>query len=120
MVKKTHNPFGVVQWIINDSHFGPQGLRHDDFAFVVLIVGGKLQLMDGMTEIVSNAFFFQVWYQVVNIFISRRLEGTTRREMDIACHFVDTEATRDVTTLVRLLSQFFCPTFFNTLQQFPH
>lgn len=55
--RKTYHPFCVVQWMIDDPNLSPQGLRHDGFAFVVLIVGGKLELMDGMAEIVSDAFF---------------------------------------------------------------
>lgn len=43
------------------------------------------------------------------------MEGTTGREKDVACNLVDTEATGDVATLMRLLLQFLCPTFFNTL-----
>lgn len=113
--RKTYHPFGVIQWIIDDSHLGSQVLCHDGFAFVVLVVSGELQLMDGMTEIVSDAFFLQVRYQVVNVFIGRCLEGTTGREMNIACNFINTKATRDIATLVRLLLQFFCPTFFDAL-----
>lgn len=68
-----------------------------------------------MTEIVSDAFFLQVRDQVVDVFVGRGLEGTTWREMDIACDFVDAETTRDIATLVRLFLQFVCPTFFDTL-----
>lgn len=68
-----------------------------------------------MTEVVSNTFFLQVRYQIINVLVGRCLERTTRREVDIACDLVDTEAARDIATLVRLFLQLLCPTFFNTL-----
>lgn len=71
--------------------------------------------MNGMTEIMPDAFLLQVRYQVVDVFVGRGLEGTTGREMDIPCNLVDAETTGDVATLVRLFLQFVCPAFFYTL-----
>ena len=111
----TYHPFGVIQGVVNDSHLGHQGFRHDRFAFVVLIVRGKLQLVDGMTEIVSDAIFFQVRDQLINVSVVRRLEGATRGEVDVSGDLVDTETTRNIATLVRLFPQFVGPTLFHTL-----
>lgn len=110
-----YHPFRVIQWVIEDSHLGQKCLRHSRLAFVVLIIRGKLQLVDGVTEIVSDAILLQVWDQFVDVLVGRRLEGTARREMNIASNLVDTEATRYIATLVRLFFQLFCPAFLGTL-----
>jgi hypothetical protein len=101
--------------VIGDTQLFHQGLRHHGFTFVVLVVRGKLQLVDGVTEVMSNTLVLQVWDQLVYVLVVRRLEGATRGEVNIASDLVDTEATRDVATFMRLILQFFRPTFFNTL-----
>ena len=113
--RETHLPLGIIQGMVNDSHRGQQGLRHGGFAIVVLIVRGKLQFMNAMTEVVSNTLFLQVGDQFVNVLVVRRLEGTTRGEMDVAGDLVDTETTRDVAALVGLFFQLVRPTLFYTL-----
>jgi len=89
--------------MINDSHLSHQGLRHDGFAFVVLIVCGKLQMVDAVTEVMSDTLFLQVRDQFINVLVVRRLEGTTRGEMNVSGDLVDTETTRDVATFVGLI-----------------
>lgn len=101
--------------MIDDTHLCHQLLRHDGFAFVVLIIRGELQLVNGMAEVVSGALVPQVWNQFVYVLVVRRLEGTTGGEVDIAGDLVDTETTRDVATLMSLILQFFRPTFFHAL-----
>jgi len=64
--------------MIDDSHLRHQGLRHGRFVRVVLIVRSKLQLVDGVTEVVSDPLFLQVRDQFVNVLVVRRLEGTAR------------------------------------------
>ena len=101
--------------MIDDSHLCSQSLRHGGFTFIVFIVRGKLQLVDSVTEVMSNTLFLQVWNQFVYVLVVRRLEGATRGEVDVTGNLVDTETTRDVATLMRLLLQLFCPTFVNAL-----
>jgi len=113
--RETHLPLGVIQRMVNYSHLGHQSLRHGRFAVVVLVVRGKLQLVDAVTEIVSDTLFLQVWDQFVNVLVVRRLEGATRGEMDVAGDLVNTETTGDIAALVSLFPQFVCPTFFYTL-----
>jgi hypothetical protein len=60
--------------MIDDSHLGSQGLCHGRLAIVVLIICSKFQLVDGVTEIVSDAILLQVWDQFVDILVGRRLE----------------------------------------------
>jgi len=113
--EETHLPLGVIQRMVNDSHLGHQSLRHGGLAMVVLIVRGELQLVDAVTEIVSDTLFLQVWDQFVNVLVVRRLEGTTRGEVNVAGDLVNAETTRDVAALVRLFPQLVCPTFFYAL-----
>ena len=101
--------------MIDDSHLCHQGLRHDGFTFVVLIVRGKFQLMDGVTEVVSDTLLLQIWDQFVYVLVVRRLEGATRGEVNAAGDLVDTDTTRNITTFMRLILQFFRPTFFDAL-----
>ena len=101
--------------MVDDSHRCHQSLRHDRFTFVVLIVRGKLQMVDGVTEVMSNTLFLQVWDQIVYVLVVGRLEGATRGEVDVAGDLVDTETARDVATFMGLILQFFRPTFFNAL-----
>lgn len=110
-----YHPVGVIQGMIENSHLGHQGLRHDGFTFVVLVVRGKLQLVDTVTKVMSDTLFLQVWDQFINVLVVRCLERTTRGEMDVSGDLVDTETTRDVATLVRLFLQLVCPAFFNAL-----
>ena len=67
--RETYNPLGVIQRMVKDSHLGPQSLRYGGFAFVVLIVRGKLQLVDTVAEIMSNTLFLQVRDQFVNVLV---------------------------------------------------
>lgn len=76
--------------MVDDSHRCHQSLRHDRFTFVVLIVRGKLQMVDGVTEVMSNTLFLQVWDQIVYVLVVGRLEGATRGEVDVASDLVDT------------------------------
>lgn len=55
--------------MIADSHLGHQGLRHCGFAFVILIVRRKLQLVNAMAEVMSDALFFQIWDQFINVLV---------------------------------------------------
>lgn len=113
--RRTYHPISVIQRMINDSHLCPQGLCHDGFALIVLVVRGKLHLVDDVTEIMSNTLFLQVRNQFVYVLVVRRLERTTGREMYVASDLVDTETTGNVATLVRLFLQFFRPSFFDAL-----
>lgn len=113
--RQTYHPIGVIQRVIDDSHLCPQGLCQDGFALIVLVVRGKLHLVDDVTEVMSNTLFLQVWNQFVYVLVVRSLERTTGGEMDVAGDFVDTETTSDVATLMRLFLQFFRPSFFDAL-----
>lgn len=82
---------------------------------IVFIVRGKLQQVDAVTEIVSNALFLQIWDQFVDVLVIRRLERTTRGKVNVAGDLVNTETTRYVAAFVRLLPQLVRPSFFYTL-----
>lgn len=101
--------------MVVDSHLSHQVLRNHGFALVILVIRGKLQLVDVVTEVMSNALLFQVRDQFINVLVVRRLEGTARGEMDVAGDPINTETTGDVAALVRLFFQLVCPTFFYTL-----
>ena len=101
--RRTYHPFGVVQRMVDDSHLCHQYFCHGGFTFVVLIVRGKLQMVDGVTEVMSNSLFLQVWDQIVYVLVVRRLEGATRGEVDVASDLVDTETARDVATFMGLI-----------------
>ena len=55
--QETHLPLGVIQRVVNDTHLGHQGLCDSGFAIVILVVRGKLQLVNAVTEVVSNTLF---------------------------------------------------------------
>ena len=55
--------------MIHDSHRGHQGLRHDGLAFIIFIVCRELQLVDAVTEVMSDTLFLQVRDQFIDALV---------------------------------------------------
>lgn len=104
----------AVQRVVEDTHALTHLFAHLGLGRVQLVVRGKEHIMNGMREVVAVAIVFEVWNEIVELGL-RRLEGSSRRDMDTPDDLIDSHETSDVAALRRLLPYVFGPVFLNAL-----
>ena len=111
----THPGRVIIQRILVDA----QALAHLSanlrLELVRLVVRGEVHVVKSVRKVVAIAVIFQVWHELVYSGLGR-LEGASRREVDVPDDFVHPHETGDVAAFRRLLLDMVGPVLLDALQ----